>query len=422
MTYRVVPVSELMTYEFDMIEAGFEALNDDVLKSIAINGDVPVLREQLQSGDYVLLCKAPVLPLLHLKKNAEDKQVWSINEKARHAVDKAVQNALQNCIKAAEEKAQTNKESAALLSNNDPVANYEPEPVQLSRTASPPKADFEYCFDVACSDHSFVTNVCCSFSLSRTSSEATISHWEKNASSAGTHYTATAYSDEPRKLIATIGSMQLGISSQPVQLHKMGEHSAKESFIPIIPAVQFGPRLGLPTFGYYYHFLHTQLIQEYKVVGRGNWSFFATRSTAQHLDSDQGANKYQSAILLLCQRNGQQVTGQSVLYSAIPLTSEQLVTMTEDWLTHNAVKIEPFKLLNTLNEPVIHGDESLDGLAQPAIPPAIFNHPKNVHYALDERYLISGQVKSINTPSLLENDIVVVNLKNLSGTSMALDA
>lgn len=420
MTYRVVPVSELMTYEFDMIEAGFEALHDDVLTSIAPQGDVPVLREQLQSGDYVLLCKSPVLPLLHRKKNTEDKQVWCINEKARPAVDKAVQNALQHCINAAQEKEQASKEATPVPLTNDPVAEYEPEPVQLARNTSPPKADFEYCFEVGCSDHSFVTNVCCSFALSRSTHESTISHWEKTTTPRGTRYTATAFEDEPRKLLATLGPMQLGISCSPVQLHKVGSQHVKEAFIPVVPAVQFGPRLGLPTVGYYYHFLHNTLIQEYKIVGRGNWSFFATHSNAHHLDSEAGANKYQSAILLYWQRDGQKVSGQSLLYTLAPLTYEQLHAVTPEWLAQYAVSIDPAKLLELQHSTTSDQTPQSRQLERPETPPATLNHPRHVHYSLNERYLISGQLKSINTPSLLEDDMIVVNLRDLSGTGQAL--
>ena len=419
MTYRVVPVSELMTYEFEMIEAGFEALDDDVLKSIAADGDVPVLREQLQSGEYVLLCKAPVLPLLCRKKNEADKLVWMINEKARSAVDKAVRHALQECINAAEAKQQANPHQVS-ASADDPLAEYEPEPVQLSRHSTPPKAEYEYAFDVACSDASFVTNVCCSFALSRSTHESTISHWEKTTTPRGTRYTATAFEDEPRKLLATLGPMQLGISCSPVQLHKVGSQHVKEAFIPVVPAVQFGPRLGLPTVGYYYHFLHNTLIQEYKIVGRGNWSFFATHSNAHHLDSEAGANKYQSAILLYWQRDGQDVIGQSLLYTLTPLTYEQLHAVTPEWLAQHAVSIDPAKLLEIQHSTTSDQAPQSRQLERPETPPATLNHPRHVHYSLNERYLISGQLKSINTPSLLEDDMIVVNLRDLSGTGQAL--
>ncbi|MGO1296991.1 MAG: hypothetical protein ACTMIA_06715 [Vibrio sp.] len=409
-----------MTYEFEMIEAGFEALDEDVLKSLATDGDVPVLREQLQSGHYVLLCKAPTLPLLCRKKNDLDKPIWVINDKARYVVDKAVRAALQDCIHAAEEKEQASKAHVAATPRNDALAQYEPEPVPPSRHANPPKAEFEYHFDVACSDTSFVTNVCCSFALSRTAHEPTISHWEKTTTPTGTRYTATAFDDEPRKLLATLGSMQLGISCSSVQLHHVGSHQIKEAFIPVVPAVQFGPRLGLPTVGYYYHFLNTTLIQEYKIVGRGNWSFFATRSTAHHLDSEEGANKYQSAILLHWQRDGKDVTGQSLLYTAAPLSYEQLSSVTAEWLAYNAVSIEPSKLLSTKHTTTDASATYSNAAELPAIPPATLNHPDYVHYSLTERYLIAGQVKAINTPSLLESDTVVVNLRNLSGTSLAL--
>ncbi|WP_237333989.1 hypothetical protein, partial [Vibrio anguillarum] len=71
----------------------------------------------------------------------------------------------------------------------------------------------------------------------------------------------------------------------------------------LMPTV-IGERLGLPTKGYYYHLCNSRLVQEYKLLGQGKSAFYATRSTHDQLNDEQGYNVYQSAILVYWKLEG----------------------------------------------------------------------------------------------------------------------
>ncbi len=90
------------------------------------------------------------------------------------------------------------------------------------------------------------------------------SRWQAQATEHGTKYTAHAAFDEPKKLVAKVASNALGISvPDNVQVKPIGSGVVREAFIPVVPSVQLGERLGLPTEGYYYHFYNGRLVQEY---------------------------------------------------------------------------------------------------------------------------------------------------------------
>ncbi|MEN2404120.1 LysM peptidoglycan-binding domain-containing protein, partial [Vibrio cholerae] len=218
---------------------------------------------------------------------------------------------------------------------------------------APPKLQYEYCFEVACSDETFRKSVGYAFELAKTQQEALIGRWQTEATEHGTKYTAHTAFDEPKKLVAKVASNALGISvPDNVQVKPIGSGVVREAFIPVVPSVQLGERLGLPTEGYYYHFYNGRLVQEYKLLGNGKWAFYATRSTHEQLNDEQGYNIYQSAILVYWKLEGKEVENQHLIYLEQPITREELDNLDDDWLAQHGIKLDINELLAAPKLPV----------------------------------------------------------------------
>lgn len=150
-----------------------------------------------------------------------------------------------------------------------------------------------------------------------------------------------------------MASNALGISvPDNVQVKPIGSGVVREAFIPVVPSVQLGERLGLPTEGYYYHFYNGRLVQEYKLLGNGKWAFYATRSTHEQLNDEQGYNIYQSAILVYWKLEGKDVENQHLIYLEQQIAREELDNLNDDWLAQHGIKLDINELLAAPNQPV----------------------------------------------------------------------
>ncbi len=146
--------------------------------------------------------------------------------------------------------------------------------------------------------------------------------------------------------LCKVASSSMGISvPENVQVKPIGSGVVREAFIPVVPSVQLGERLGLPTEGYYYHFYNGRLVQEYKLLGNGKWAFYATRSTHEQLNDEQGYNIYQSAILVYWKLEGKDVENQHLIYLEQPITREELDNLNDDWLAQHGIQLDINELL-----------------------------------------------------------------------------
>lgn len=177
--------------------------------------------------------------------------------------------------------------------------------------------------------------------------------WESERTDHGTKYTAHTAFDEPKKLVVKVASSSMGIGvPESVQVKPIGSGVVREAFIPVVPSVQLGERLGLPTEGYYYHFYNGRLVQEYKLLGNGKWAFYGTRSTHEQLNDEQGYNVYQSAILVYWKLEGKDVENQHLIYLEQQITREELDNINDDWLAQHGIKLDINELLAVPKQPV----------------------------------------------------------------------
>ncbi|MUK51385.1 hypothetical protein [Aliivibrio fischeri] len=240
--------------------------------------------------------------------------------------------------------------------NFEPVQDeipYIPELPYMDNVNEPPTLRFEYSFEVACSNDSLHKNIGCSFILAKTKKENTLGRWTKRQTEHGTRYTVYTAFDEPKRLIAQVASISMGISHiESVNVKKIDTQVADEGFIPIYPAVQLGERLGFPTEGFYYHIHNNKLIQEYKLIGNQRWSFYATRSMHHSLIPERGCNIDQTAILVFWKIGGKVVENQYIIYLDKQITRDKLDNLSKDWLHKHGVKLDITALLAIAKQPL----------------------------------------------------------------------
>ncbi len=352
MGYRVVRLTELMAYEFGQVEGDIGRLDERALGSALPQGmSYSSFMDKLKSGELALLTDSPSKPVM--LRDGMSKS-WSLSAEGQEALSPEAKSAYLSRTKmsgGAAGSAAPTQSAAGYAPNIEET--YVPEPVKPDTSDAPPKLQYEYCFEVACSDETFRKSVGYAFELAKTKQESLIGRWQTEATEHGTKYTAHTAFDEPKKLVAKVASNALGISvPDNVQVKPIGSGVVREAFIPVVPSVQLGERLGLPTEGYYYHFYNGRLVQEYKLLGNGKWAFYATRSTHEQLNDEQGYNIYQSAILVYWKLEGKDVENQHLIYLEQPITREELDNLDDDWLAQHGIKLDINELLAAPKQPV----------------------------------------------------------------------
>ncbi|MCM0150328.1 hypothetical protein [Photobacterium galatheae] len=139
---------------------------------------------------------------------------------------------------------------------------------------------------------------------------------------------------------------------QNVEIHPNGTGIVQETFIPLIPTIQVGQRLGLPTRGYFYVFQSARLMQEYRILGDRKWAFRATFATHESLADQALHGRARSALLVHWKVAGQDVQDQHILYLEERMTAQQLKKLTTAWLDEYGYRVNVNELLDALNQPV----------------------------------------------------------------------
>ncbi|EKO3537517.1 LysM peptidoglycan-binding domain-containing protein [Vibrio fluvialis] len=350
--YRVVRFTELMAYEFGQVEGDIGRLDERALGSALPQGmSYSSFVDKLKNGELALLTDSPSKPVM--LRDGMSKS-WSLSAQGQEALSPEAKSAYLSRTRmsgGAAGSAAPTQSAAGYAPNIEET--YVPEPVKPDTSDAPPKLQYEYCFEVACSDETFRKSVGYAFELAKTQQEALIGRWQTEATEHGTKYIAHTAFDEPKKLAAKVASSALGISvPDNVQVKPIGSGAVREAFIPVVPSVQLGERLGLPTEGYYYHFYNGRLVQEYKLLGNGKWAFYATRSTHEQLNDEQGYNIYQSAILVYWKLEGKDVENQHLIYLEQQIAREELDNLNDDWLAQHGIKLDINELLAAPNQPV----------------------------------------------------------------------
>ncbi|AIS58450.1 hypothetical protein JV59_24655 (plasmid) [Vibrio coralliilyticus] len=412
MSYRVVRLTELMAHEFGQVEGDIERLTERALSSALPYGmSFPRFKDKLKSGELALLTETPSKPVM--LRDGMSKS-WSLSIEGQEALSPEAKSAFLAKAKmprGAVSGSASSQGSAAYAPSIEET--YVPEPVKPDTSDAQPQVNYEYCFEIACSEDTFKKSVGCAFQLGKTKQETMIGRWQTEPTEHGTKYIAHTAFDEPKKLVIKVAESSMGISvPDSVQVNSIGSGVVEEAFIPVVPSVQLGERLGLPTEGYYYHFHNNRLVQEYKLLGEGKWAFYATCSTHEQLNDEQGYNRLQSAILVYWKLTGQDVENQSLVYLEQQITREELDNLNDDWVAQHGIKVDINELLSVSKE--AHVERQPDSAQdKPSAEIKTYNKLANSIYDYSRPYLLGSTAKAVNLKGVVHEDLAIANLKEV---------
>ncbi|MEL7328091.1 MAG: LysM peptidoglycan-binding domain-containing protein, partial [Pseudomonadota bacterium] len=349
MSYKTLPLSEVMSHEFGLIEGNFHNLAEaDIASAIPAHLTFEQLKQHLHEGKLVLVSDTPQIPAFLSYNDPIGPKTWRLNSEVISAFS---DDATKELLAKTKIPRATGGYSTRIVETATLERAYTPQPIATESEEEITK-EFEYSFEVGCSDATIKKMVHSDFALAKTEKENAVTRWEQTNTEQGTRYTALCVFDEPKRLNIHIADDNLGLTPlEAVTLQKAGSHKTEEGFIPVVPAVRLGERLGLPTEGYYYHFNDGELVQEYKILGQEKWAFYATRSTQDKLNDERGFTKDQSAILVYWKLANQVLENQYIIYLERQITREELDNLSEDWLSENGIKLDIPALFDAAKQP-----------------------------------------------------------------------
>lgn len=347
-----------MSHEFGLIEGNFHNLAEaDIASAIPAHLTFEQLKQHLHEGKLVLVSDTPQTPALLSYNDPIGPKTWRLNSEVISAFS---DNAAEELLAKTKIPRATEGYSARIGDTATLEQAYTPQPIAVESVEEISK-EFEYSFEVGCSDATIKKMVHSDFALAKTEKENAVTRWEQTNTEQGTRYTTLCVFDEPKRLNIHIADDNLGLTPlEAITLQKAGSHKTEEGFIPVVPAVLLGERLGLPTEGYYYHFNDGELVQEYKILGQEKWAFYATRSTQETLNDERGFTKDQSAILVYWKLANQVLENQYIAYLDRQITREELDNLSEDWLSENGIKLDIPALFDAVKQPEEARSDNID--------------------------------------------------------------
>ncbi len=399
MNYRIENAEHLQCDDAIHIEGDISSIPNTVLKKLIGSGrSVHSFKRSLQNGDVFLITDTPTCPVFENTSG----ELTVRSETTATLESDIIQHLQQRFACKMEKRAVTAYHGS--LSPADPMDEHQPEPVV---TSAPLKNVYEYNVEIASSDASFRTTIGCSLWLSKTEEDILHGRWKQQPTKHGTLYTVFPSVNEPKRLTAKVGTASKGTSIPEVSVFALGSGIVREAYIPVMPAIQIGERLGFPTQGYYYHFKDCQLVQEYKIIGEGKPVFFGTSSHNQQLSDDLRFNSLQTAILIHWKIHGQVIANQHLIYREDKLTPDELAGITQSWLNNKGVQLDINTLLKATDKAELPSKENF-----PAQEPATYNTPVNSHYTYPQAFISgSNDVMPINSLSKVKKDVPIINLK-----------
>ncbi len=281
--------------------------------------------------------------------------------------------------------------------------NFHHEP-KLSRTQTTMKEsevdnkpELEYAFELSCNKAAFKDHVGWEGILTKAGDEPNNLSWNEQATESGVRLKAKTKEDMPRALAFSSKGASVPLSVSSVFAKPKGEAPLDEAIMAIMPAVQFGERLGLATQGYYYHFSDGKLIQEYKIIGNGNSRFCLTYSDELTLSDELRPTAWQSAIPIQWRINNQVLDNQNLLYLPRKLTQDEFSSVDSTWLNEHGLALNISELVDAGQ-----GKET---------PNERYYAPLGCHYSHPGRLLHGTEIVAINSLGMVAKGIPVVNLR-----------
>ena len=268
---KIVSVDQLGFDEASRIEGDWGRFSDNELSELSQGKSASSIRSELENGEIALIVDSPSSPLL-----LREGQGFSVSKSNAPLLSESGAKKIGYRF-SGNYSGGTVAKPGGTLHPPKPMPSYTPEPVIRNKKDRSPA--LEYCFEIVCSEKSFAKNIGCTFILKGSFDESLIGRWVTAKTEYGFKQTASIKEDELKQFSVNMNSLPMGLAlPNKIKPRPQGSGIIKESFIPIMPAIQIGERLGFPTEGYYYHFKDEKLVQEYRILGEGNCAFYGTKS------------------------------------------------------------------------------------------------------------------------------------------------
>ncbi|MGO2234931.1 MAG: phospholipase effector Tle1 domain-containing protein [Marinomonas sp.] len=359
MKYRLIKLDSLMEMEFASVEGSLSQIDERDLHSILPKGMTStVLLEKVSAGEYLLATDFPTTPLLILPKKNLGVSKWEINASAESDFQPsalAILTQLLNMMGQGGSSASADSVGSN-RGNLHPAKepDYTPEPVlaDSSTQAQHSAIAHEYNIEIAFSAKNPNHPVGLSTELFDKQNKMAIANWTATPTAHGTKYTLKTDSNAPHNLNFRATKNTMGLSLKDVAMVPLGSGKVNEAFLPIMPAVQFGERLGQPTTGYLYHFKGSELVQKYQ------WQDDGTFSPMPDNVADYHFRHASSALLVYWKIAGKVVKDQYLVYRAESLSAEEVKQANPEWLEKHGVHLDIDALLKVTKTPQLDRDNN----------------------------------------------------------------
>ncbi|AWY00466.1 peptidoglycan-binding protein [Marinomonas primoryensis] len=355
MTYSKIELDKLMAFEYPKVEGGLSTIDQRDLQAILPKGmTADALLEKLAAGEYVLLTDAPITPLLIQASSNFVLDEWTINPDAEPNFQPSALVALQHRLTMGE----IGGGSSAFANQNNgnlhpakPI-HYTPEPVVPDSSTQQRQAPlaYEYNIEIAHSANNPNHPINLNTILTDTKGKNPVGKWDASPTKYGTRYTIKSHSNAFHNLNFLATKNTMGLSLRNVEMVTLGSGKVHDAFIPIMPAVQFGERLGIATTGYLYHFKGKSLIQKYQ------WQDDGTFSPMPDNNSDYTFHHASMALLVYWKIAGSVVKDQYLVYRTEPMPNAELDQVSPEWLDKHGVHLDIDALLKVSQTPILERD------------------------------------------------------------------
>ena len=259
------------------------------------------------------------------------------------------------------------------------------------------RPELEYEFELLCDKAAFKSHVGWDFILTKAGDEPNNMSWLEKESDKGFVFLAKTKEPEPRTLTLKSKNVQMPLSIPNVMAKPKGEGDVNDAFIAVMPSIQFGERLGLPTQGYYYHFNEGKLVQEYKILGEEKSLFYPTYSDENTLTDEGRESVWQSAIPVYWRINGERQDKQHLMYLPNKLSQYHFNNINEEWLNKNALALDIEDLVK-----VGKGNKAEN---------EHYHLPSDFPYQHPGRLLHGTDIVAINSSRMVSSGVPVLNLR-----------
>ncbi|MGR5165101.1 hypothetical protein ACPV4X_24755 [Vibrio owensii] len=209
MSYKTLPLSEVMSHEFGLIEGNFHNLTEaDIASAIPAHLTFEQLKQHLHEGKLVLVSDTPQIPAFLSYNDPIGPKTWRLNSEVISAFS---DDATKELLAKTKIPRATGGYSTRIVETATLERAYTPQPIATESEEEITK-EFEYSFEVGCSDATIKKMVHSDFALAKTEKENAVTRWEQTNTEQGTRYTTLCVFDEPKRLNIHIADDNLGLT------------------------------------------------------------------------------------------------------------------------------------------------------------------------------------------------------------------